>query len=422
MYVDLDFQKDATPAERDRNRAATKSSRPAARGLAEIEDKASALLDKLQALPLEETVKNATEALASIKAAVGRPEQNGERLQRQRAALPQTLRDPAPARRNAALDPQPLGHDRTQTELAHLRQTRERAAAQRDSAALTSQPSYAFQLLPLSVCSACSPACGGAGENYYRLNAAAAAPDRRCRLRPQRCVGPVSLPELHRSGEVVFASGPNEFQIPAERPLGRLAPGKHQPHRGGRSRTGSRLARRCAHGLEPGFAAALPRRARYPAIPRHQRTGGDSRSHLADPERRERRRPFPGTAALSASRSSATATPRSSRRRAASSHNAPPPSPKFALTSRRLGSAPVAAGAGRAVPARRTFPNANIIRNLTSYEKFATVKHRRQHTRRVRYPDFAPTAAIRSGLRCATRSDNLSARWQDPVSAKVSAH
>ena len=36
--------------------------------LAELQNKASALLDKLQALPLEETVKNASAALASIKA------------------------------------------------------------------------------------------------------------------------------------------------------------------------------------------------------------------------------------------------------------------------------------------------------------------------------------------------------------------
>ena len=36
--------------------------------LAELQDKASALLDKLQALPLEETIKNASDALAAIKA------------------------------------------------------------------------------------------------------------------------------------------------------------------------------------------------------------------------------------------------------------------------------------------------------------------------------------------------------------------
>ena len=67
MYVDLDFQKDATPAsvvELEGYRLLPTGGS----SLAELQDKASALLDKLQALPLEETIKNASDALAAIKA------------------------------------------------------------------------------------------------------------------------------------------------------------------------------------------------------------------------------------------------------------------------------------------------------------------------------------------------------------------
>lgn len=67
LYVDLDFQKDvpaATVAEMDGYRVLPTGGS----SLAELQDKASALLDKLQALPLEETIKNASEALATIKA------------------------------------------------------------------------------------------------------------------------------------------------------------------------------------------------------------------------------------------------------------------------------------------------------------------------------------------------------------------
>ena len=67
LYVDLDFQKDlpaATVADMDGYRVLPTGGS----SLAELQDKASALLDKLQALPLEETIKNASEALATIKA------------------------------------------------------------------------------------------------------------------------------------------------------------------------------------------------------------------------------------------------------------------------------------------------------------------------------------------------------------------
>lgn len=69
MYVDLDFQKDAPPA----TVAHIDGYRVLPTGgssLAELTDKASALLDKLQSLPLEDTIKSATEALAAIKSAV----------------------------------------------------------------------------------------------------------------------------------------------------------------------------------------------------------------------------------------------------------------------------------------------------------------------------------------------------------------
>lgn len=66
MYIDLDFQKDAPPAtvaEVDGYRVIPTTSG----GLGELQDKATALLDKLAALPLDDTVRNATAALESVK-------------------------------------------------------------------------------------------------------------------------------------------------------------------------------------------------------------------------------------------------------------------------------------------------------------------------------------------------------------------
>jgi paraquat-inducible protein B len=66
MYVDLDFQKDApaaTVTELEGYRVIPTTSG----GLGALQDKATALLDKLAALPLDDTVKNATAALESIK-------------------------------------------------------------------------------------------------------------------------------------------------------------------------------------------------------------------------------------------------------------------------------------------------------------------------------------------------------------------
>lgn len=69
MFIDLDFQKDAKPAEvHDFGGYVILPTAPAG-GLAQIQEQASALLAKLQALPLEKTVNNASDALASIKSA-----------------------------------------------------------------------------------------------------------------------------------------------------------------------------------------------------------------------------------------------------------------------------------------------------------------------------------------------------------------
>jgi len=57
-------------------------------------------------------------------------------------------------------------------------------------------------------------ACGGAGENYYRLNATAPATTGSADSGLSVAIGPVSLPGYIDRAEVVFASGPNEFQIP----------------------------------------------------------------------------------------------------------------------------------------------------------------------------------------------------------------
>lgn len=58
-------------------------------------------------------------------------------------------------------------------------------------------------------------ACGGAGENYYRLNPTAAAASGASGGGPSVVIGPVSLPSYIDRTEIVFANGPNEFQIPS---------------------------------------------------------------------------------------------------------------------------------------------------------------------------------------------------------------
>jgi len=59
-------------------------------------------------------------------------------------------------------------------------------------------------------------ACGGAGENYYLLSATAAAPTGGLHSDLSVAVGPISIPDYINRAEIVFASGPNEFQIPTD--------------------------------------------------------------------------------------------------------------------------------------------------------------------------------------------------------------
>ena len=95
-------------------------------------------------------------------------------------------------------------------------------------------------------------ACGGAGENYYRLSADRAGRARCLRLRSSLGVGPVSLPSYIDRSELVFQSGPNEFQIPTERALDRLAPGKHRPPVASDLGADSWRAQSATPGREPG--------------------------------------------------------------------------------------------------------------------------------------------------------------------------
>lgn len=66
LFVDLDFQKDA-PAAEITEIAGYKTIPTISSGLGRLEDKIVGLLDKIQALPLDETVTNANGALAEIR-------------------------------------------------------------------------------------------------------------------------------------------------------------------------------------------------------------------------------------------------------------------------------------------------------------------------------------------------------------------
>jgi hypothetical protein len=60
-------------------------------------------------------------------------------------------------------------------------------------------------------------ACGGSGASYYRLDATApAAATGATRSSLSVAVGPVSLPNYLERAEIVFATGPNEFQVPSD--------------------------------------------------------------------------------------------------------------------------------------------------------------------------------------------------------------
>lgn len=58
-------------------------------------------------------------------------------------------------------------------------------------------------------------ACGGAREKFYRLGPAEPAPARGSSTGLSVVVGPVSLPSYIDRAELVFASGPNEFEVPS---------------------------------------------------------------------------------------------------------------------------------------------------------------------------------------------------------------
>ncbi|MBA2435998.1 MAG: membrane integrity-associated transporter subunit PqiC [Chthoniobacterales bacterium] len=58
-------------------------------------------------------------------------------------------------------------------------------------------------------------ACGGGGASYYRLDATAPATGGG-RSGLSVAVGPVSLPSYIDRSEIVFATGTNEFQVPAD--------------------------------------------------------------------------------------------------------------------------------------------------------------------------------------------------------------
>ncbi|MEP6808944.1 MAG: PqiC family protein [Chthoniobacterales bacterium] len=64
--------------------------------------------------------------------------------------------------------------------------------------------------------SACLGACGGTPEKSYRLSASPSAATGSSASGLSVVVGPVSLPSYIDRAEIVFASGPNEFQIPSD--------------------------------------------------------------------------------------------------------------------------------------------------------------------------------------------------------------
>ncbi len=69
-------------------------------------------------------------------------------------------------------------------------------------------------ILCLGLCAGLT-ACGGGKEKFYRLSAEA-APTGGSAAGLSVSVGPVSLPSYIDRAEVVFATGPNEFQVPSD--------------------------------------------------------------------------------------------------------------------------------------------------------------------------------------------------------------
>ena len=70
------------------------------------------------------------------------------------------------------------------------------------------------KLLPL-VLTGLLTACAGPGDSYYRLSATAPAARAVSASGLSVAIGPVTLPSYIDRAEIVFASGPNGFQIPS---------------------------------------------------------------------------------------------------------------------------------------------------------------------------------------------------------------
>jgi paraquat-inducible protein B len=88
-------------------------------GLGELQDKATAVLDKLAALPLDETLKSASEALAAVKTTVAGLNTTVSGFNRGLAAL-------RAAGSDVALGADARRYARAEAELAHFRQGQER--------------------------------------------------------------------------------------------------------------------------------------------------------------------------------------------------------------------------------------------------------------------------------------------------------
>ncbi len=69
LFVELDFQRNAPPATLASVGGYDVLPTVPASGIDELQERAGALLDKFNALPVEKTVANANEALAAVKGA-----------------------------------------------------------------------------------------------------------------------------------------------------------------------------------------------------------------------------------------------------------------------------------------------------------------------------------------------------------------
>ena len=90
MYVDLDFQKDPAPAEMIEDKGYVILPTISG-GLGQLQEKLSALLDKFQALPIDKTITNLNDALASVPRHLAEP-RHAARLRRNAGASRQNSR------------------------------------------------------------------------------------------------------------------------------------------------------------------------------------------------------------------------------------------------------------------------------------------------------------------------------------------